>query len=68
MSYSKTRYKKRCRSFCRLKGKRCMSYFNDIYKNRCKHNYSNYWPNKEMLWSYTTLESRMNPDISRGTG
>jgi hypothetical protein len=38
MSYSKTRYKKRCRTFCRLRGKRCMSHFKRIYKNRCKHN------------------------------
>jgi hypothetical protein len=59
MSYSKTRYKNMCRTFCRLRGKRCVSYFKGIYKNkcknRCKHNYNNYWPNKEMLWSCTTL-------------
>jgi hypothetical protein len=55
MSYSKTRYKKRCRKFCRLSGKRCMSHFKGIYKNRCKHNYNDYWLNKEMLWSCTTL-------------
>jgi hypothetical protein len=45
MSYSKTRYKKRCRSFCRLRGKRCTINFKGMYKNRCKHNYNNYWPN-----------------------
>jgi hypothetical protein len=43
MSYSKTRYTKRCRTFCRLKGRRCKG----IYKNRCRHNYNNYWP---VLW------------------
>jgi hypothetical protein len=46
VSYSKTRYKKRCKSFCRLRGKICTSHFKGIYKNRCKnrwkHNYNNY--------------------------
>jgi hypothetical protein len=59
MSYSKTKYKKMCRTFCKLRGKRCTSPLKGIYKNRCKnrckHNYDNYWPNKEMLWSCTTL-------------
>jgi hypothetical protein len=55
MSYSKTRYKKRYRTFYRLRGKRCMSYFKGIYKNMFKHNYNNYWPNKEMLCSCTAL-------------
>jgi hypothetical protein len=30
-----------------------MSHFKGIYKNRCKHNYNNYWSSKEMLWSCT---------------
>jgi hypothetical protein len=55
MSYSKRRYKKRCRTFCRLRGKTCKSHSNGIYKNRCEHNYDNYWANKEKLWSCTTL-------------
>jgi hypothetical protein len=59
MSYSKTRYKNVCRTFYRMRGKRCMSHFKGIYnkmcKNRCKHNYNNYWVNKEMLWSCTAL-------------
>jgi hypothetical protein len=42
MSYLKRRYKKRCRTFYRLRGKRCKSHFKGIYKNRCKHNYNNY--------------------------
>jgi hypothetical protein len=45
----------RSRIFCRLRGKRCTSHFKGIYKNRCKHNYNNYWPNKEMLWFCTAL-------------
>jgi hypothetical protein len=32
-----------------------MSYFKGIYKNMFKHNYNNYWPNKEMLCSCTAL-------------
>jgi hypothetical protein len=55
MSYLKTRYKKRCRTFYRLREKKCMSHFKGIYKNRCKHNYNNYWPNKEMLSSNIAL-------------
>jgi hypothetical protein len=35
MCYLKTRYKKRCRIFYRLRRKRCMSNFKGIYKNRC---------------------------------
>jgi hypothetical protein len=38
-----------------LRGKRCTSHFKGIYKNRCKHNYNNYWLNQEMLWSCTAL-------------
>jgi hypothetical protein len=53
MSYSKTKYKKRCRTFCRLRGKDAR--VKGMYKNRCKHNYNNYSLNKEMLWSCTTL-------------
>jgi hypothetical protein len=34
MSYSKTGFKKCCRTFCRLRRKRCKSYFKGIYKNR----------------------------------
>jgi hypothetical protein len=30
MSYSKTRYNKKCKTFCRPRGKRCMSYFKGI--------------------------------------
>jgi dTDP-D-glucose 4,6-dehydratase len=30
MSYLRTRYKKRCRTFCRLRGKKCMSHFKGI--------------------------------------
>jgi hypothetical protein len=37
MSYLKTRYKKRCRTFCKPRGKRCKSHFKGIYKNRCKN-------------------------------
>jgi hypothetical protein len=55
MSYSKTRYKKMCRTFFRMRGKRCTSHFRGVYKNRCKHNYNNYWPNKEILWSCIAL-------------
>jgi hypothetical protein len=32
-----------------------MSHFKGIYKNRCKHNYNNYWPIKEILWSCIAL-------------
>jgi hypothetical protein len=46
-------------NICRLRGKRCTSHFmgiyKNMYKNRCKHNYNDYWPNKEMLWSCTAL-------------
>jgi hypothetical protein len=48
-------YKKRCRIFCRLIGKRCTSHFKGIYKNRCKNNNNNYWSNKEKLWSCIAL-------------
>jgi hypothetical protein len=50
----KDKIQERCITFCRLRGKRCTSHFKGIYKNRCKHNYNNYWPYKEMLWSCTT--------------
>jgi hypothetical protein len=55
MSYSKIRYKKRCRTFSRLRGKSCTSHFKGIYKNKCKHNYNNYWLNKEILLSCTAV-------------
>jgi hypothetical protein len=55
MSYLKTRYKKMCKTFGKLRGKRCMSHFKGIYKNMRKHNYNDYWPNKEMLWSFIAL-------------
>jgi hypothetical protein len=36
-----------------------MSHFNGIYKNMCKnrfkHNYNNYWSNKEIFWSCIAL-------------
>jgi hypothetical protein len=59
MSYPKTRYKKRCRTFCRLRGKRCMSHFKGIYKNRCKHNYNNYW-HRSSCASATAIENDDN--------
>jgi hypothetical protein len=46
---------KRCITFCRLRGKIYTSHFKGIYKNRCKNNYNDYWPKKEMIWSCTTL-------------
>jgi 3-mercaptopyruvate sulfurtransferase SseA len=51
----KEKMQEMCITFCKLGGKRCTSYFKGIYKNRCKHNYNNYWPNKEMIWSYIAL-------------
>jgi hypothetical protein len=32
-----------------------MSHFKGIYKNRSKHNYNDYWLNKEIIWSCTAL-------------